>query len=99
MHLIKCRNTNYRKLQKHCSLLLSLKHRDLNRQLSESIELDKFLLVDKVNFSNSKHCFQLLRSFKDHQLLPSKMFWENKTATSDSEKAEFQQLFLISLCS
>ena len=57
MHLFNCRNTNYRKLQKHWFLFLSIKHRDLNRQSSESIELEKCLLVDEVNLSYSKHCF------------------------------------------
>ena len=90
MQLINCRNTKKRKLEKHWSLRLTLKHHDLSHQLSESIDHDKCLLVDKIKLSDSKNCFQMLGSIKK-----TKMFWEKKTATSDIETAEFFNNFFL----
>ena len=92
MQLINCRNTKKRKLEKHWSLQLTLKHHDLSHQLSESIDHDKCLLVDKIKLSDSKNCFQMLGSIKK-----TKMFWEKKQQPRISRQLNFSTIFFGSV--
>ena len=63
MHLLNQKETNLRKFLKNWTLLLSLKQRELNKSLNESIESDKQIFIEKYNLSCSSHCFKLLRTF------------------------------------
>ena len=56
------KETNLRKLTKNWTLLLSLKQRELNKSLNESIALEKQIFIEKFNLSCSSHCFRLLRT-------------------------------------
>ena len=47
--LLNQKETNLRKLSKNWTLLLSLKQRELNKSLNESIELDKQIYIEKFN--------------------------------------------------
>ena len=73
MHLLNQKKTNLRKFSKNWTFLLSLKQRELNKSLNESIDLNKQIFNGKFNLSCSSHCFKLLRTLGFSQSLPSVM--------------------------
>ena len=61
MHLLNQKTTDFRKLTKNWTILLSSKQRVLNKSFNESIELDKQIFIKKFIFSSSSRYFRLLR--------------------------------------
>ena len=87
MHLLNHKESNLRKFLKNWTLLLSLKQRELNNSLNESIELDKQIFIEKFNLSCSSHCFKLLRRLGFCKSLPSVMSYSGVSLSSSSEIA------------
>ena len=87
MHLLNQKEDNLRKLSRNWTLLLSLKQRELNKSLNESIELDKQFFIEKLNLSCSSHCSKLLRTLGFSKFLPSVMSYSGVSLSSSSEIA------------
>ena len=85
IHLLNQEKTNLRNLNK--TLLPSLKQRELNKSLNESIELDKQIFIEKVNFSYSSHCFKLLKTLGFSKHLFFVMSNSGVSLSSSSETA------------
>ena len=99
MHLLNQKETNLRKLTKNWTLLLSLKQRELDKSLNESIELDKQIFIEKINLSCSSHCFRLLRTLGFSKSLPSVMSYSGVSLSSSSEIANGFNTFFGSVFS
>ena len=99
MHLLNQKEANFRKLTKHCTLLLSLKQRELNKSLNESIELEKQIFIEELNLSCSSHCFRLLRTLGFSKSLPSVMSYSGVSLSSSSEIANGFNTFFGSVFS
>ena len=99
MHLLNQKETNLRKLTKNWTLLLSLKQRELDKSLNESIELDKQIFIEKFNLSCYSHCFRLLRTLGFSKSLPSVMSYSGVSLSSSSEIANGFNTFFGSVFS
>ena len=58
--------------------------RENQKELSESIELDTRLLIEKFYFTSRKDCFKLLRTLKETSAFPSVMNYDGVTFLEDS---------------
>ena len=66
----------------------------LENDFSNSVELDKTLLIQRFSPNSSKHAFMFLNQFKSTQPVPTKPFWERKQVESDVLISEtFNQYF------
>ena len=99
MHLLNQKETNLRRLTKNWTLLLSLKQREFDKSLNESIELDKQIFIEKFNLSCSSHCFRLLRTLGFSKSLPSVMSYSGVPLSSSSEIANGFNTFFGSVFS
>ena len=87
IHLINQRETTFKQLGSDNSFLLALKLRKLNLSISDSIELDKELLINQFDLSSTRQCYKLLRSFGFNSPFPPVLFNGNEPFFTDSEKA------------
>ena len=76
IHILNLVRTNQTKLNKGWSLHNSIKHIELTRALSESIELDKHIYIEQFSLKSPTDCFKLLRSLGFSQSYPSVMYFE-----------------------
>ena len=66
----------------------------LENDFSNSVELDKTLLIQRFSPNSSKHAFMFLDQFKSTQPVPTKLFWGRKQVESDVLISEtFNQYF------
>ena len=87
IHILNLVRTNQTKLNKGWSLHNSIKHIELTRVLSESIELDKHIYIEQFSLKSPTDCFKLLRSLGFSQSYPSVMYFEDQVLHTESEKA------------
>ena len=87
IHLINQRETTFKQLGSDLSFLLALKLRELNLSISDSIELDKELFINRFDLSSTQQCYKLLRSFGFNSSFPPVMLHGNESFFTDSEKA------------
>ena len=87
IHILNLVRTNQTKLNKGWSLHNSIKHIELTRALSESIELDKHIYIEQFSLKSPTDCFKLLRSLGFSQSYPSVMYFEDQVLHTESEKA------------
>ena len=73
IHILNLVRTNQTKLNKGWSLHNSIKHIELTRALSESIELDKHIYIEQFSLKSPTDCFKLLRSLGFSQSYPAVM--------------------------
>ena len=73
MHLLNKSETIKRRLEKGWTLSDSLKRRENQKELSESIEFDTSLLIEKCNLTSRNDCFKLLRTLKETSAFPPVM--------------------------
>ena len=99
MHLLNQKEANLCKFSKNWTLLLSLKHRELNKSLNESIELDKQIFIEKFNLSCSSHSFKLLKTLGSSNSLTFVMFNSGVSLSSNSEIANGFNTFFGSVFS
>ena len=99
MHLLNQKETNLRKFSKNWTLLLSLKQRELNKSINESIDLNKQIFNGKFNLSCSSNCFKLLRTLGFSKSLPSVMSYSGVSLSSSSEIANGFNTFFVSVFS
>ena len=97
MHLLNQRETNLCKLTKNWTVLLSLKQRERNKFLSESIDLDKQIFIQKFNLSCSFHFFRLRRTLGFGKSLPCVMSYSGMSQSSNSEIANGFNTFFGSI--
>ena len=81
------KETSLRRLSRERSFLQRIKLRELLKELSESIELDKELFSNQFNLSSAKHSFKLLRSPGFSTNLPTTMFQYGATFNKEFEIA------------
>ena len=94
VHLINQKKTTRRRLSREGSFLQAIKLRQLLKELSESIELDKEMFINQFNLSSTSHCFKLLRSLSFSTHLPTTMFHNGATFNKKFEIAyEFNHYF------
>ena len=94
MHLINQEETTPRRLSREGSFLQAIKLRELLKELSESIVLDKELFIKQFNLSSTRHCFKLLRSLGFSTYLPTTKFHNGATSNREIEIAsEFNNYF------
>ena len=94
VHLMNQKKTTLRRLSREGSCLQAIKLRELLKELSESIELDKELFFNQFNLSSAKHCSKLLRSLGFSTNLPTTMFHTGATFNTEFEIAsEFINYF------
>ena len=87
-------NLPLRRLSREGSLLQAIKLRELLKELSETIELDKELFFNQFNLSSTSHCFKLLRSLGFSTNLPTTMFHNGATFNKEFKVAsEFNNYF------
>ena len=68
--------------------------RENQKELSETIELDTSLLIEKFNLTSSNDCFKLLRTLKETSGFPPVMNYDGVTFSTDDKKANtFNDLF------
>ena len=66
----------------------------LENDFSNSVELDKTLLIQRFSPNSSRHVFMFLNQFKSTQPVPTKLFWGRKQVESDVLISEtFNQYF------
>ena len=66
----------------------------LENDFSNSVELDKTLLIQRFSPNSSKQVFMFLNQFKSTQPVPTKLFWGRKQVESDVLISEtFNQYF------
>ena len=66
----------------------------LENDFSNSVELDKTLLIQRFSPNSSRHAFMFLNQFKSTQPFPTKIFWGRKHVESDVLISEtFNQYF------
>ena len=94
VHLINQKEFTLRRLSRAGSFLPAIKLRELLIELSETIELDKELIIRQFNLSSTRHCFKLLRSLGFSTNLPIIMFHNGATLNKEFEIAsEFNKYF------
>ena len=94
VHLINEKKTTLRRLSREGSSLQAIKMRELSKELSESLELDKELFINQFNLSFTRHCFKLLRSLGFSTKLPTRMFHNGATFNKEFQIAtEFNNYF------
>ena len=87
VHLVNKLETNKRKLDVQWSLHNSVKHLQLSRALSDSIDWDKCAFFEQFNLKSSSECLKLLRCLGFNLSYPSVMSFGNQALYTDSEKA------------
>ena len=83
VHLINQKKNTLRRLSGEGSFLQAIKLRELLKELSESIELNKELFISQFNLSSTRHCFKLLRSLGFSTNLHTTMFHNGATFSKD----------------
>ena len=78
IHLPNQKDTNIRKMSRFWSFQLALKQRELDLSLSQSIELDKLVVLDSFNLSSSTECFRMLRKLGFCNHIPSVMYYNDQ---------------------
>ena len=66
-------------------------------ELSESIELDTSLLIEKCNLTSRNDCFKLLRVLKETIPFPPVMNYDGVTFSNDDKKANAFNYFFSCL--
>ena len=87
VHLLNRGKTNQTKLNKGWTFHNSIKHIELTRLLSESIDFDKHIYFEQFSLKSPTDCFKLRRSLGFCQSYPSVMYFDNQTLHTESEKA------------
>ena len=87
VHLINQKETTLHWLSREGSFLQAIKLRELLKELSESIELDKETFINQFNLSSTSHCFKLLRSLGFSTNLPTTTFHNGTTFNKEFEIA------------
>ena len=87
MHLLNKSETIKRSLQKDWALSDSLKMRENQKELSESIELDTSLLNKKCNLASRNDCSKLLRTLKETSAFSPLTNYDGVTFSTDYEMA------------
>ena len=87
MHLLNKSETIKRRLEKDWTLSDSLKMRENQKELTESIELDTSLLIEKCNLTSRNDCFKLLRTLKETNAFPPVMNYDGVSFSTDDKKA------------
>ena len=87
MHLLNKSATIKRRLEKDWTLSDSLKMRESQTELSESIELGTSLLIEKCNLTSRNDCFKLLRNLKETSAFPPVMNYDGVSFSTDDKKA------------
>ena len=94
VRLINQKETTLRRFSREGSVLQAIKLSELLKELSESIELNKQLLINQFNLSLTTPCFKLLRSLGFSTNLPTTMFHNGATFNREFEIAsEFNNYF------
>ena len=98
MHLLNKSETIKRRLEKDWTLSDSLKMRESQKVLSESIELDTSLLIEKGNLTSRNDCLKLLRTLKETSPFPTVMNYDVVSFSTDDKKANaFNDFFSLSI--
>ena len=71
--------------------------RENQKELSESIELDTSLLIEKCNMTSRNDCFKLLRTLKETSVFLHVMNYDGDTFSTDDKKANVFNDFFSSV--
>ena len=94
VHLINQKETTLRRISREGSFFQAIKLREILKELSETIDLDKELFINQFNLSSTRHCFKLLRSLGFSTNLPTTMFHNGATFNKEFEiVSEFKNYF------
>ena len=99
MHLLNKSETIKRRLEKYWTLSESLKMRNNQKELSESIKLDTSFLIEKCNLTSRNDCFKLLRTLKEASAFPPLMNYDGVIFSTDDKKANAFNDFFSSVYS
>ena len=80
-------DTKLRRISLFWSLQLALKQRKIAQALSDSIELDRQVVEESFGLSSSKYSFCMVWSLGFSNTIPSLMYHNNQTFTSDGDIA------------
>ena len=98
MHLLNKSETIKRRLEKDSTLSDSLKMRESQKELSESIELDTSPLIEKCNLTSRNDCFKLVRTLQETSAFPPVMNYDGVSFSTDDKKAyAFNNFFQLCL--
>ena len=93
MHLLNKSETIKRRLEKYWTLSDSLKMREYQQELSESIGLDMSLLIEKRNLTSWKDSFKLLRTLEETSAFPLVINYDGVTFQQRIKRRMHSMLF------